>query len=174
MNETSTAVAQHYSGERYAERIIDAARSAGIETLTATNIAPADEFHTGGLRSTRELAELAGFRPGISVLDIGCGLGGQARPRCGVRQPRNRARLHARIHPLRPAAYGKVRPGFTRNVRRRRRPRDAVSRCSLRCRLDAARRHEHQRPRAALPRNVPGPEARRTLRFLRHPQRHRR
>ena len=50
-----------------------------LETLTATNIAPADEFHTGGLRSTRELAELAGFRPGISVLDIGCGLGGPAR-----------------------------------------------------------------------------------------------
>jgi len=79
MDDTGTAVAQHYSGERYAERIIDAARSAGIDTLTATNIAPADEFHTGGLRSTRELAELAGFRPGISVLDIGCGLGGPSR-----------------------------------------------------------------------------------------------
>ncbi|MGH2631864.1 MAG: class I SAM-dependent methyltransferase [Tepidiformaceae bacterium] len=79
MGDTNEAVEQHYSGERLAERIIEAARAAGIEPLTATAIAPADEFHTGGLRSTRELAELADFRPGISVLDIGSGLGGPSR-----------------------------------------------------------------------------------------------
>jgi len=79
MTDTNAAVEQHYSGERLAERIIDAARAAGVDPLTPTGIAPADEFHTGGLRSTRELAELADFRPGKSVLDIGCGLGGPSR-----------------------------------------------------------------------------------------------
>lgn len=68
-----------YTGDGFAERILAAAKAAGIERITPEALGPADEFHTGGIRATRELAKLAGFEPGTRVLDIGCGLGGPAR-----------------------------------------------------------------------------------------------
>jgi SAM-dependent methyltransferase len=69
----------HYGGERLAERVLAAAREAGISELSPAALAPADQFHMGGLRATRELAQLAGIGPGDTVLDLGCGLGGPAR-----------------------------------------------------------------------------------------------
>ena len=38
-----------------------------------------DHFHTGGLRASRDLMELAQIRAGDRVLDIGAGLAGPAR-----------------------------------------------------------------------------------------------
>lgn len=38
-----------------------------------------DEFHGGGIASTRSLARFAGIAPGMRVVDIGCGIGGPAR-----------------------------------------------------------------------------------------------
>lgn len=79
MTEPTHPVELQYTGEGFAERIITAARAAGIETLSPAALAPADEFHTGGIHATRELAALASFAPGARVLDIGSGLGGPAR-----------------------------------------------------------------------------------------------
>ncbi|WP_322817748.1 methyltransferase domain-containing protein [Tepidiforma sp.] len=76
MNETVVA---HYSGERLAERVLAAARSVGLREITPAALAPADQFHMGGLRATRELAQLARIGPDDTVLDLGCGLGGPAR-----------------------------------------------------------------------------------------------
>lgn len=79
MAQETGAVAQHYGGPRLAERILDAASAAGITTISPEALAPADEFHTGGLAATRDLALLAAIQPGWKVLDIGSGLGGPAR-----------------------------------------------------------------------------------------------
>ncbi len=47
--------------------------------LTARDLYPFDQVHTGGVEATRELAQMAGFGPGQRVLDVGSGLGGSAR-----------------------------------------------------------------------------------------------
>lgn len=72
-------VISHYSGSGIAERILAAAERAGITEITATALAPTDEFHTGGIVATRELATLAAIGSGEHVIDIGAGLGGPAR-----------------------------------------------------------------------------------------------
>lgn len=79
MADESGGVAAHYSGPRLAERILEAAAGAGIENITPAALGPADEFHTGGLPATRELAEFGGLRAGMAVVDIGSGLGGPSR-----------------------------------------------------------------------------------------------
>ena len=40
---------------------------------------PFDQLHSRGIVATREHAEHAGIRPGMYVLDLGCGLGGASR-----------------------------------------------------------------------------------------------
>lgn len=72
-------VRAHYAAERVAERILDAARAAGIDAITPAALAPFDQFHSHGVRTTRQLADAAGLQPGMRVLDLGCGLGGPAR-----------------------------------------------------------------------------------------------
>jgi ubiquinone/menaquinone biosynthesis C-methylase UbiE len=42
-------------------------------------LAALDQFHTRGLAATAELAALAGITAGMSVLDVGAGIGGPAR-----------------------------------------------------------------------------------------------
>jgi SAM-dependent methyltransferase len=79
MVENGGAVERHYTGQQLAERILKAAEEAGAGPITPAGLAPADEFHTGGLRATRDLARLAGIGPGTHVLDIGSGIGGPAR-----------------------------------------------------------------------------------------------
>ena len=51
--------------------------------LSPEILAPLDQFHSGGLPATRELAALAGIKPGEAVLDVGCGIGGPARVLAG-------------------------------------------------------------------------------------------
>jgi SAM-dependent methyltransferase len=46
---------------------------------SSEGLAPIDQFHSGGLAATRELARLAAIKPGETVLDVGCGIGGPAR-----------------------------------------------------------------------------------------------
>lgn len=79
MTELATAVAHHYAGPQLAERILAAAAESGVTEITPVALAPADEFHTGGLPATRELASLGQLQRGWRVLDIGSGLGGPAR-----------------------------------------------------------------------------------------------
>jgi SAM-dependent methyltransferase len=75
------AVAEHYSRPQLEETILGALKRAGIDTqkLAATDLAPMDEFHVGGLEATKAFAEFMGLKPGMHVLDVGCGIGGPAR-----------------------------------------------------------------------------------------------
>lgn len=49
------------------------------EHLDSDQLAPVDEFHTGGRRATVELLDQLDLRPGLRILDVGSGLGGTAR-----------------------------------------------------------------------------------------------
>jgi ubiquinone/menaquinone biosynthesis C-methylase UbiE len=61
--------------------ILNALTAAGkdVDALTVDDLAPFDQFHTGGKGSTVRLAKLAGFAQGMRVLDVGGGFGGPAR-----------------------------------------------------------------------------------------------
>jgi sarcosine/dimethylglycine N-methyltransferase len=49
------------------------------QLLTPQQLAAVDQFHTRGLAATDELAKLAEITAGLSVLDVGSGVGGPAR-----------------------------------------------------------------------------------------------
>ena len=71
----------HYHQPDLTARILAALRDAGLDAdhLTRDDLDLLDEFHIRGRAATRELAALADLRPGLTVLDLGCGLGGPAR-----------------------------------------------------------------------------------------------
>lgn len=72
----------HYSARDIEGRILAAIRAAGLEPeqrLSPEELGALDHFHTGGLRASRELLELAQIRAQDRVLDIGAGLAGSAR-----------------------------------------------------------------------------------------------
>ena len=72
----------HYSARDIEARILAALRAAGLnpeQCLSPEELGALDHFHTGGLRASRELLELARIRAEDRVLDIGAGLAGPAR-----------------------------------------------------------------------------------------------
>jgi len=72
----------HYSARDIEARILAAIRAAGLDPeqrLSPVELGALDHFHTGGLRASRELMELAHIRAEDRVLDIGAGLAGPAR-----------------------------------------------------------------------------------------------
>jgi sarcosine/dimethylglycine N-methyltransferase len=72
----------HYSARDIEARILAAIRAAGLnpdQRLSAESLGALDHFHTGGLRASLELLELARISAGHRVLDVGAGLGGSAR-----------------------------------------------------------------------------------------------
>jgi len=72
----------HYSVRDIEARILAAVRAAGLnpeQLLSPEALGALDHFHTGGLRASRELQELARIRAEDRVLDIGAGLAGPAR-----------------------------------------------------------------------------------------------
>ena len=72
----------HYSARDIEARILAALRAAGLnpeQRLPPEALSALDHFHTGGLRASRELLELARIRAEDRVLDIGAGLAGPAR-----------------------------------------------------------------------------------------------
>jgi len=81
-DDRATAIDAHYGKTDDLEgRILAALAAMGkdIEALTFTDLAPVDQFHTGGIDASRSLAQLAGVKKDAIVLDIGGGLGGPAR-----------------------------------------------------------------------------------------------
>jgi len=72
----------HYSARDIETRILAAVRAAGLnpeQRLSPEELGALDHFHTGGLRASLELLELAQIRAEDRVLDIGAGLAGSAR-----------------------------------------------------------------------------------------------
>ena len=72
----------HYSARDIEARILAALRAAGLnpeQRLSPEELGTLDHFHTGGLRASRDLLELAQIRADDRVLDIGAGLAGPAR-----------------------------------------------------------------------------------------------
>jgi SAM-dependent methyltransferase len=75
-------MAAHYSARDIEARILAAVRAAGLnpeQRLSPEVLGALDHFHTGGLRASRELLDLARIRADDRVLDIGAGLAGPAR-----------------------------------------------------------------------------------------------
>lgn len=72
---------QHYSENNLTELILDSLKKNGVDTikLTREDIEQLDEFHIGGRKATRDLAEYSQLEKGSDILDLGCGIGGPAR-----------------------------------------------------------------------------------------------
>src|SRR5262245_5013388 len=81
MAQSAQAVANHYKRRALGDIILAALKAAGkdIEHLTPDDLAPVDEFHSGGRNATVRLAQLAGINGSERVLDVGCGIGGPSR-----------------------------------------------------------------------------------------------
>jgi ubiquinone/menaquinone biosynthesis C-methylase UbiE len=81
MSRSAQAVADHYKRRALADVILTALKAAGkdIEHLTPDDLAPVDEFHSGGRNATVRLAQLAQINGSERVLDVGCGIGGPSR-----------------------------------------------------------------------------------------------
>ena len=81
MNKVEQAVAAHYGNSELLTRILAAINSAGIDLakLTPDDLAPVDEFHTGGRKATQYAVSKMQLGKDNSVIDVGCGIGGAAR-----------------------------------------------------------------------------------------------
>ncbi len=81
MSQSAQTVADHYKKRALGDAILAALKAAGkdIERLTPDDLAPVDEFHSGGRNATVRLAQLAGINGSERVLDVGCGIGGPLR-----------------------------------------------------------------------------------------------
>ena len=75
------AINDYWSREGLGQTILDALVASGkrLDALTIEDLAPVDQFHSGGMGATTGLAELAEISQGARVLDVGGGLGGPAR-----------------------------------------------------------------------------------------------
>ena len=71
----------HYRATGLTERLKTALAALGPEDqqLTPQQLAALDQFHTRGLAATAALGKLAGVTAGMSVVDVGSGVGGPAR-----------------------------------------------------------------------------------------------
>ena len=74
-------VARHYAQADLEGTILKALVAEGKDPdrLTARDLAPVDEYHTGGREATIEFAARINFTPDMHILDVGCGIGGTAR-----------------------------------------------------------------------------------------------
>jgi len=81
MSDLAAAVSAHYSQPGLSASILSALAACGVDLahVTVDDLKSFDEFHIGGVESTRELARFAQLTPGLRVIDLGCGIGGPAR-----------------------------------------------------------------------------------------------
>lgn len=79
--DTAAEVARHYGNGALAQSILDALTASGkdVASLSPADLAPVDEFHIGGRPATQALAAQLSLRPGMHLLDVGCGPGGASR-----------------------------------------------------------------------------------------------
>src|SRR4051794_3244147 len=75
------AINRHYGGTGLLETVKAAlsANGLGFGTIHWSDLVAFDQFHTGGIEATKELATRLQIEPGMSVLDVGSGLGGPTR-----------------------------------------------------------------------------------------------
>ncbi|TPM93592.1 class I SAM-dependent methyltransferase [Mesorhizobium sp. B2-1-3A] len=81
MTDELDEVRDHYRATGLTERLRTVLADLGPEDqlLTPQQLGALDQFHTRGLAATAELAQLADITAGMSVLDVGSGVGGPAR-----------------------------------------------------------------------------------------------
>ena len=81
MAEYVASINEQYGRTELNVRILNAFKSEGIDVdaLTLDDLSRFDQLHSGGREATRLLANLAGLKPCMEVLDIGSGVGGPAR-----------------------------------------------------------------------------------------------
>jgi len=81
MDRESGRVERHYGRGGILGSILAALKAShkDMARLAPQDLAPVDEFHLRGREATLQLAQRAALRPGLRVLDVGCGLGGSAR-----------------------------------------------------------------------------------------------
>jgi len=79
-NDYTDALNAHYGSDRLADRITAALQTVGSPaTPTPDDLAPLDQFHSGGMHTTKEMAERVRPIARESVIDVGGGIGGPAR-----------------------------------------------------------------------------------------------
>lgn len=83
MNQDVTRLVQHHyetpeGNDERVSSVMDRLERLGA-TLSVEQLAPLDQFHAGGLATTKKLAELADIKQPMKVLDAGSGLGGPSR-----------------------------------------------------------------------------------------------
>src|SRR5258708_28564405 len=81
MSRWAEAVVEHYKQRALGDAILAALQAAGkdVDHLTPDDLAPVDEFHSGGRNATVRLAQLAHINGSDRDLDVGCGIGGPPR-----------------------------------------------------------------------------------------------
>lgn len=74
-------VSRHYAHGSLGQAILAGLKAMGrdTETIDPADLAGVDEFHMGGHEATKLVAEKLDLRPGMTLLDIGSGIGGPAR-----------------------------------------------------------------------------------------------
>lgn len=80
MNTLNQSIENHYLKEDLYEDIINrlSEQNIALDNVKRSDIAGTDEFHVRGAAVSRELANSIDIK-GVSVLDVGCGLGGPCR-----------------------------------------------------------------------------------------------
>jgi ubiquinone/menaquinone biosynthesis C-methylase UbiE len=78
---TQQDISTHYTHGNLVAAIRSGVESLGktIDSVTVDDLAPVDEFHTGGRQASEHFIDQLGVTPDMHILDVGCGLGGPAR-----------------------------------------------------------------------------------------------